>query len=515
MVNPKNKTVSLILSLICGGLTPLSMAPFDWWPLAIVSLGGWLYLCLQQTEPETTRELHLTALSFAFGLGLFGVGASWVYVSIHDFGYVVAPLAAAMTFAFVAVLALLFSMPFYLFSKVADRFIPSLHNKPVHLGLAIITVYILGEWSRSWLFTGFPWLYLGYSQVSSLLAPWATIGGVLLLSLMVSFSALAMALCCHRQFNKLAYTVMFLTLCSWGIGGAVGQIKFSEPYNEAISVAMVQPNIPQNLKWDPKYRHSTMERFEKMSAPLWGVDLLVWPEAAIPLPYDLAESFYRPITKRAKESGTNLITGSLVRDGRQYYNSALGLGEGQGVYHKRRLVPFGEYVPLESWLRGLIRFFDLPASSIVPGPEDSASLQLNINKTAISLKPLICYEIAYPNLARAQGDQAILLTISNDAWFGHSIGPRQHMQIAQMRALENQRYLIRATNNGVSAIVSPAGKVLQRSAQFKQEVLQGEVYAMRGQTPFAQFGNSIVLVLNLLMMAFAAGAAGISWRSKD
>jgi len=488
------------------------MAPFDWWPLAIFSLGGWLYLCLLQTkpsEPETKSGPHLTALSFAFGLGLFGVGASWVYVSIHDFGYVPAPLAAAMTFAFVAVLALLFSVPFYLFSKIATRFIPNLHHNPVQLGLAIIAVYILGEWSRSWLFTGFPWLYLGYSQLSSLLSSWASIGGVLLLSLMVCLSALALALCCHRQFNKLGYSVMLLTLVSWGLGTTMSQVKFSEPFGEAITVAMVQPNIPQNLKWDPQYRRSTMDRFEEMSAPLWGVDLLVWPEAAIPLPYDLAESFYRPIIKRAKESGTNLVSGSLVRDGRQYYNSALGLGEGQGVYHKRRLVPFGEYVPLESWLRGLIRFFDLPASSIVAGPEDSASLQLNIDKTAISLKPLICYEIAYPNLARAQGDQAILLTISNDAWFGHSIGPRQHMQIAQMRALENHRYLIRATNNGVSAIVSPTGKILQRSAQFKQEVLQGEVYAMRGQTPFARFGNSIVLILSMLIMALAVCLRGL------
>jgi len=267
-----------------------------------------------------------------------------------------------------------------------------------------------------------------------------------------------------------------------------------------VSVVMIQANISQELKWLPEYYQPTLDLYATMTEPELGADIIIWPEAAIPNYFHRASGFLDPMSQQAADTDSALLTGipHLSSDGTGYHNSIVGLGKASGRYHKQRLVPFGEYVPLESWLRGLIAFFDLPMSHFSQGPADQALLKVDTMLVA----PFICYEIVYPELVRQQSAQAdLLVTISNDSWFGQSIGPLQHLQMARMRALENGRYLLRGTNNGVSAIIDAKGAIIQQSPQFEATILRGEAFRMSGQTPFSRWGNWPTLITCFLMLA--------------
>ncbi|MBB6522812.1 apolipoprotein N-acyltransferase [Pseudoteredinibacter isoporae] len=474
-----------LFSLLLGASVPFSMAPFDVWPIALIALTLWFRLMLND---RYSPGWH----SFAFGTGLFAVGASWVYTSIHDFGLSSAPLASTLTGIFVLGLAALFCIPFILLNRLMDH---QGHKRGAAFVFALAASYVLGEWTRSWLLTGFPWLYVGYSQINTVMAGWAPMGGVLLIDIALVVSAAALALASINIKQKSAAYWLLLAAAPWLAGAALSTIQWTERDGHPIKVAMVQANIPQELKWERHFLQTTIDRYLSLSEDLWDKnDWVIWPEAAIPLPFHRAQTVYDFVNARAKDSHTFFISGSLVRENGRYHNSAIALGQGEGVYHKRKLVPFGEYVPLEEWLRGTISFFNLPTSIIKPGPKNYSRLSNHL-QPSMQVTPLICYEIVYPELARAKGDEhPVLITLSNDAWFGRSIGPLQHMQIAQMRALENQRYLLRATNTGVTAIVGPDGKMIKQAEQFVQTSLQGEIYKMTGSTPFAQMGNLLALL---------------------
>lgn len=480
-----------LLCLLAGSGITLSLAPFDYWPLGLVGLSIFYYYLLSNPN-------QLSSLSFAFGFGTFSTGASWVYVSIHDFGLPSVPLASAMTLAFTLGLGLVFCLPFWLY----QLFLRKRQYTPSHWALAIslAAVFSLGEWSRSWLLSGFPWLYSGYAHLNTPLAGWAPIGSVFLVGLVLSLSAAAIA----TNIVKTDRPGQWLLACCaalWGLGAVANTIQWSQNQGQKITVGMVQANIPQHLKWRPSYRNTTLERYWSMSSELWQYDWVIWPEAAIPIPYHRAQGFFKQADSAAKNSNSALISG-LIYDHQEgpIYNSAIGLGKASGLYHKRHLVPFGEYIPLSGLFGNVFKLFNLPTPGITLGPEPSGLLSLPDQQ--LKLQPLICYEVVYPELGRQAGQQAVLITISNDAWFGHSIGPLQHLQMAQMRALENQRYLIRATNNGVSAIIDPRGKLTAVSEQFKQQNLVGEVWAREGLSLFSRLGlwtyyGAILVLLGL------------------
>ena len=278
---------------------------------------------------------------------------------------------------------------------------------------------------------------------------------------------------------------------------------------QPLSVALYQPNIPQEHKWDRAWYRPILEQFEAAFKDSEGRDIILWPESAIPSPYYRARDFLDPVAERARQSESTLITGIPTRsaDGESYYNSILSLGQGRGQYDKQRLVPFGEYVPLEAWLRGLIRFFDLPMSDFSAGPAGQPPLRAGSFRVA----PFICYEVVYPDLvAKAAREADLLVTISNDSWFGRSIGPLQHLQMARMRALENGRYMLRGTNNGVSAIIDHRGQLVAQTPQFVTTTLYGEAQVMLGRTPFSSLGSTVILagcglalvIMLLLQLAF-------------
>jgi apolipoprotein N-acyltransferase len=472
--------IACLLAAVAGGLVPLALAPFDRWPLAMAGLVTLALLVHRQTG------LGALWRAFWFGIGMYGVGASWVFVSIHIHGNAPIPLATLLTGLFIIFVAFIFSLPFFAYGRWFS-------HRPLALLVAFPMLWLLGEWLRSWFLTGFPWLYLGYGHLETWLAGWAPVMGVMGVSLIMVLSA---GLIAHwlalwqakirPRAHHWGMTVLILAL--WPAGLALKDTAWTEIDDTPITVGMVQPNIPQELKWRPEFIQPTLDRLMAMSEDLWQYDWLVWPEAAIPQPYHRMLPFLDEIHSRAGITNTALISGIIYDDFHQqrYYNSLVGFGGALGLYHKRRLVPFGEYVPLEDWLRGLIHFFDMPTSIIDQGPPHQRGIQVG----ELLISPSVCYEVVYPDLvAKSAREAQVLLTVSNDAWFADTLGPLQHMQKARMRALETGRYLVRSTNNGISAIVDHRGHVTVRGRQFVAETLSGEVYAAQGVTPFMRWGS--------------------------
>ena len=472
------------LNLFAGAITPLSLAPFNCWPLAILGLAIFQLSLV-------VRGTGYFSQAFLFGLGLFGVGASWAFVSISQYGNSSIPLALVLTGLFVAGLALVFALPYCLF-----KYFRGAHPLTTLL-LTGPAFWLLGEWLRGWLLTGFPWLYVGYSQLDTWLAGFAPVGGVLLVSLAVATTAAALVAATtsalSRRWLACCGSVAIIAVL-WLTGNAYNQQQWTKPVTDTpIRVGLVQPNISQDQKWLPENKHPTLDLLSSMSEPLWPeADWVLWPEAALPELYEYALPFINEISNTAALHNSTLITGILYRspNSPKIYNSIIARGLGQGSYLKTRLVPFGEYVPLEQWLRGTLDFFNLPTSIISAGHGQQRGLQAGVYQISTS----ICYEVVYPALvARNATHSDVLLTISNDAWFGDSIGPLQHMQMAQMRAKETQRYLIRGTNNGVSALVNHRGEIIASMPQFERTTMVGNIIPRQGMTPFMRLQNSLVL----------------------
>jgi apolipoprotein N-acyltransferase len=476
-----------LLALAAGALTTLAQAPFDYWPVALLSL-GLLYLGLRELDPRAAAWR-----GWYYGFGLFGAGTSWVYVSIHVYGAAAPPLAGFLTLGFVAGLGLLFALMAWLWVRLLRRDQPALGN-----ALAFAALWVAQEAFRGWFLSGFPWLYSGYSQLDGPLSGLAPLGGVWLISFVLALSA-ALLLDLprlRRQPAALAGAVVLL-LAPWTAGLLLQGYAWTSPAGKALSVAAVQGNVEQNMKWDPVQLNAQLALYRELSMSAAPADLLVWPETAVPVLKDYAAEFLQGMHELATSRNSALITGVPVREvddqGRKrYYNALTVVGAGSGTYLKQKLVPFGEYVPLQELLRGLIAFFDLPMSDFARGPADQPLLQAK----GYQIAPYICYEVVYPEFAAGLAAQSqLLLTVSNDAWFGRSIGPLQHLQMAQMRALEAGRWMIRATNTGVTALIDPQGRIQARLPQFEAGVLSGEVIPMQGLTPYLQWRSWPLVVL--------------------
>jgi apolipoprotein N-acyltransferase len=481
--------LAALLALLAGALFPLALSPFDWWPCAIVSV-----LLLHWLVRHVSLRRGLV-LFYLYGVGLYGVGVSWVYVSIRDHGGASAWLAGFLVLLFVLALALFLLLQGYLYLKFLRRSLlgPS-------LGFA--AAWIVREWLLTWLFTGFPWLFAGYGFIDTWLAGYGPLLGVLGISYLVILQTCLLAMvgtALLRRRLPLAAGGVALAASIWLGGWLLSNTTFVQPTGEQLQVSAVQGNIDQDSKWRRAMVGPILQTYTNLSAGEWGRDLIVWPEAAITLFRSDAKSFLQGLSARGQATGTTVIMGIPDRDAEgNFLNSAIAVGQGEGTYVKRRLVPFGEYVPLESVLRGLIQLFDLPMSRNVSGADEQAPLLVGERRISMS----ICYEVVYPDLVRETVEQPdLLVTISNDTWFGASIGPWQHLQMARMRALENGRYMLRATNNGVTAVINQQGQVVASLPQFEQGVLRAEVPMLSGVTPFARFGQLAVLLLVLGSLA--------------
>jgi apolipoprotein N-acyltransferase len=484
-----------LLALIAGAITPLALAPFDIWPLALLSI-ALFYLGLRDLGPR-----QAAGRGWFYGFGLFAAGTSWVYVSIHDYGAASPALAALLTIAFVAGLGLLFALAAWVWVRWLRR-----TEAPLADSLAFAAMWLAQEAFRSWFLTGFPWLYAGYSQLDGPLAGLAPVGGVWLISFALALSAALLVNLARLRARKVFLAAGIVLLFGpWIAGLALKDHAWTEAAGAPLKVAAIQGNIEQNLKWDPEQLNAQLALYRDLTLQAEPSDLIVWPETAVPVLKDRAQGYLGAINRLANERKAALITGVPIRQineqGEQrYYNGISVLGQGSGDYLKQKLVPFGEYVPLQDVLRGLIAFFDLPMSDFARGSTEQPLLEAQGYRVAT----FICYEVVYPEFAAELAAQSeLLLTISNDTWFGRSIGPLQHLQMAQMRALEAGRWMIRATNNGVTALIDPQGRITEQLPQFEQGVLYGEVVPMHQLTPYLTWRGWPLLVLCLLLFAWA------------
>ena len=474
------------LALLAGALFPLGLAPFDLWPIIPVS-AGIFYAALSTSAPTPFWRQ-----GFAYGVGFFGAGVSWVYVSIHVYGNTPTWLALCLTAIFCGGLALLFSFQAALFQRLASQ----------NWGWRIVqfaSLWVLFEWLRSWLLTGFPWAFAGYAALDSPLDSWIPMLGVYGLSwLLIALGCLWIGAIAHPRVTVRWVTAAISTGAILISGVLLQGISWSSPIGEPMRVAAIQPNVPLKEKWQPRYRNRILQDFDALNQQFEGDrDLIVWPESALPGYRDQLRDAIDRADERAQATATALFSGLPTRDRDSRYNSITALGAGSGTYHKQKLVPFGEYVPMERWLRGAIDFFDLPMSQFTAGPPNQSPLMAN----GVSVAAFICYEIVYPDFVQSQSrDAALLVTISNDTWFGNSVGPWQHFQMARYRARELERDLIRSTNDGVSALVDSRGRVLASAVQFSEAVVTGTVQPRAGQTPFAITGSLPILVFGLITL---------------
>ncbi len=498
--------INPFIALAAGMLFPLGFANFNYPAACFASIVIFLYL-LHGKKPKASFFL-----GWLYGIGLFAVGSSWVYVSIHVYGPTPIWLAGLLTSLFIIVLGLFYGavglFTAYLFPNT--NLIRTLVGFPI--------IWVILEIFRGWFLTGFPWLYAGYSQLGTHLQALAPIGSVWAVSwaVLLTSGILFHFVYYYQDKNapKRIRNILLLTFATLWVGCyCLNKYDLVNPSlcdsSKSLRVALIQGNIPQENKWQSEHMQDIANKFAVFSttAIQSGVDLVVWPEAAMPVPLPYSNDYFTKLSDQAKESGVGVIASAPVEvqvgepPQKAYTNAIFGLGMASGIYHKQHLVPFGEYVPFENWLRGLIKFFDLPMSNMTAIPNTENQLYFKDWQIA----PAICYEIAYPTLVRerVKPNTDFILTVSNDTWFGQSIGPYQHMQIAQMRALETGRYLVRATNTGFTSIVEPEGSIIAQSPQFEPHILTGKILQCENQTLWMRFGIGPLFILLGLGLLFA------------
>lgn len=489
------RTALLPLTALLGGAVfPLALAPLFWWPVGLISLGI-LYAVLQRAD--TPKRAFW--LSWCYAFGQFATGVSWIYVSIHDHGGTPAFLAIPIVAVFAAFLGLIPAAWFSLRQKLCAA----------HYSVLTFTAFwLFQEWCRSWILTGFPWLFAGDAHIDTWLSGWAPVSGAYSISVILALTAASLV-----AFSQQRRPLLLLPLILWPGGEALRHIQWTEAYG-TMTVGAVQGNVDQERKWIVEEIFPTIERYQDDTRTIFGTDLILWPETAITMVYQRYQPYLNLFAKEAREHGSTVITGIPFRWPNdtelagEYHNSIVAFGAGEGLYHKQRLVPFGEYIPLEKAIRGLIPFFDLPMSSFLSGEEGQAPLRVSIHQpegaTTARVMPFICYEIAYPDLVLRGAEEAdLLITISNDAWFGDSLGPKQHMALAQMRALETSRWLLRSTNTGISALVNNQGEIVTRIPVNQRDRFTATAELHKGQTLYTRIGVVPLLLLMLIPVVLA------------
>lgn len=480
------------LAALAGAALALAFAPAGWSVLSLLC-PALLFVFWQGTRPRTAAWR-----GFLFTGATFLAGTYWLYHSIHLVGE--APLWIAI-FLMLGLVAIMGAYTAALGYAVA-RWGPS---RGVLRWLVLLpSGWLLVEWLRGWFLSGFPWLALGYGQLGTWLQGYAPLGGVYAVSLaaVLTAGALVTVVLGDRRSRLVGVAVI---AALWLAAAGLARIEWTRPRGTSVSVALVQGAVPQSMKWNPEQRERTMQLYLELTLPHFGADLVVWPESALPaLESDLRDYLAR-LRGLAGARHTALIMGLLRRDPGtgSYYNAMAAWSPAEQWYYKRRLVPFGEFFPVPDAMREWMRLMNLPYSDFERGPDRQPPLAA----AGETLAPTICYEDAYGSeqLALVR-ESTLLVNVTNDAWFGDSTAPHQHLDISRMRSLETGRPMLRATNDGVTALIDHDGELLGALPQFVPGVLTGTVQPRTGLTPYARLGNWPVVLL-----ACAGLAAGL-WR---
>nr|WP_235603182.1 apolipoprotein N-acyltransferase [Piscirickettsia litoralis] len=484
------------LALLGGVLGTLSMAPFNLSYLAIISAFLFIF---------TLSHIHFRRAmwrGWLYGLGLFLTGSSWVYVSIATYSEAGVVGAAALALLFASILALTSLTKSILIRRFFNL------RSPLVLLTAVPAIWVLIDWIQSWLFTGFPWLYLGYSQLATPLAGFAPILSVYGVTLAVVLSATLLILII-RGPNNWRYLSIAGLIILFAFGAVLKKVPWTQPDSKPFSVGLVQGNVTMSMKWNPDQLLKNIEHYQRLSKPLLdnNIRLIIWPETAVPVLAHQIPTILADFNKQAKAKNAGLVFGIPLQFRGQFFNSMLGVGDARGVYMKRHLVPFGEYWP--SWSEFFGRWLDLPMSDFTAGQDDQKLMRLG----KIPFISLICYEVGFPELVREGLPWGgFIVSVSDSSWFGHSIAKYQMLEMARMRALETGRYFLNVDNSGVTAVISPVGKILNEAKPDRPEVITSEITSMQGTTPWVSDGIHLIGLVVLLLIAVAVF---IQTRSKE
>jgi apolipoprotein N-acyltransferase len=483
--------VSRLIVFVIGCATTLVFAPAEWAILAPLLTLPLLFIAL------TTSPKEAAAHFFWFGFGFFLTGTYWIYISVHVFGNAALWIAVLLMVGLSLILATLLWIAGWVTSRLS-------HGEPWRILFVGPAAWVIIEWLRGWILTGFPWLAHGYGQIDSPLAGWAPVLGVYGMSLMLLFSTAAILVTIMTTGRERLIAASLIVL-PWIAGSLLGAVQWTEPYGDPIRTTIVQGGVPQDQKWLPEQRQPTLDFYRGSTLSVPESQLVVWPEVAIPALDVQVETYLDIIDGDARRNNQSVLLGILEHDDERSieprtYNSVILLGSDERqVYRKRHLVPFGEYFPVPASVREWMRMQNLPYSDLSAGDDIQPMLTAsNGAKLAIA----ICYEDAYgAEQLYAFPGADVLINVSNDAWFGDSIAPHQHLQIARMRALEVGRYAVRATNTGISAFIGPFGKLLKTGKQFEADIMTADIRARKGTTLYADCGNWPVTIICFLLLS--------------
>lgn len=485
-----NKYVFSLLSLLSGAALVLAFSPIHWFFLGFLCPAALLAIWLNANKRAAFFY------GFLFGFGFFSVGVSWVFISIHHYGNANIPMSLLITALLILVMSAYPALMGYVFKRFFKKASPAL------LCLVIFPALWVGaEWLRAWLFSGFPWLLLGYSQTDFVLkniAPILSVYGVSLLSAL--FAGFLVWFFQSKLFlNRLIAVISVTGICfvTW----LFGFIHWTQPVGQPIQVSLIQGNIPLEMKWDSTYLKNITRIYQNETEKHWQSPIILWPEAAIPATTQQVSDFLSAIDKKALKHQTAIIFGIPTYNpySQDYFNSIKVIGNGEGLYNKRHLVPFGEYTPLISIFKPLMEKLHIPMSGFTPGRYQQSLLKADQLKIA----PFICYEIIFPQeVLRFSRGSNLIVTVSDDSWFGDSFASPQQLQMAQMRAIETARPILYATNNGITAIINPHGQITQTLPQDKRATLTADVQPVEGATLAMRWHNLLIGGLVLLMLLF-------------
>lgn len=486
MMNRISRLMEPMLAPLAGVSLTLTFAPYDWCYLALPALMVFYWQSYRLSYQSAAWRGYL------FGLGLFASGIWWVYISIHDFGGadpLSASLLAGLLVAFLALFPALTAM-----TLVRVFRLPGAWKRITWASLVWVTI----EYLRGYLLlNGFPWLQIAYSQLQTPLAGFAPLVGVYGVGYLLAASAFMSVELVLRRLNL--RQGMLCLLMIWGSGALLRTVGWTQPMGEAFTVTLVQGNIGQDQKWLPDQKLNTLKLYQQLTEQHWDSDVIIWPETAVPAFLSQVKTFFLdPLAAKAREHGTDLVISLPSGGDKTYYNSVLVLSDSETLYHKNHLLPFGEYLPLQPLSGWVLDQLQIPLGSFTAG----ADRQRLLNAAGYPFITTICYEDAFgEQVIRQVKDAAYLVNVTNDAWFGQTSEPYQHMQMAQMRALETGRYLVRATNTGASGFVGPDGVLRKMAPLFTTTTLTDSIVPMSGVTPYARLGDTgAFLLIGLLVL---------------
>lgn len=483
--------LSRLILFALGCLTTLAFEPFGVSVLAPLVIVPLLFICV------TVAPRDAAGHAFWYGFGLFLAGTYWIYISVVVFGQAPAWVALLLMLGLTLIMALWLALAGWLISHLSrgDTWL---------LLLVAPAAWVIVEWLRGWVLSGFPWLALGYSQIDTGYAGWAPVAGVYAVSwaVVVSSAALLAAINSRSRQRIIASVLVFVP---WIAGGALSMVDWTEPDGDELRATILQLGIGQEQKWLRENRQRTLDYYRDGTSVARSSDIVVWPEVAVPSLTSLESAFLAQLESDVRASGQNVFFGILEdeedRGSRRIYNSVLRINAGgREVYRKRHLVPFGEYFPVPEKIRDWMKMMSLPHSDLAAGNPEQDLLTL-VDGTRVAT--MVCYEDAYAaEQLYAFPEAGLIVNVSNDAWFGDSIAPHQHLQIARMRSLEAGRPTIRATNTGISAFIDHEGGLMRTGEQFREVAMTETIQPRRGSTPYTASGNWPVIGLSAVLIGF-------------